>query len=272
MTSYAVLAIFKKESLILSEWINHYLTQGASRVILVNNNSDHCWEQVVSVFGPDPRLSFFTDRRSHSQVEIYNDILASGLIQAEWLLVCDLDEFLYSRFPYDTIIDYLSVFDLQNVATIKIPWKMFGSSGFVDQPVENVRASFLWRANHGHSPSVINCKYLVRVDRAKTLDVHFANISGGLSIRPSGFCVENTNFVESCEPDLMLDFIHLNHYAIQSREYLKKVKMTRGDVHNPASDSLLNMDYFQAYDSHDILDEELSKLLTSQSSNSQSVL
>ena len=44
------------------------------------------------------------------------------------------------------------------------------------------------------------------------------------------------------------DALQLNHYAIQSKEYFEKIKMTRGDVNRERSDFARNWHYFDSYD------------------------
>ena len=57
--------------------------------------------------------------------------------------------------------------------------------------------------------------------------------------------------------DLATHPLHLNHYAIQSLELFRAVKMTRGDVNNPDYASVRDLDYFRRYDINSIRDDEL---------------
>lgn len=60
---------------------------------------------------------------------------------------------------------------------------------------------------------------------------------------------------EICSSNLAL---HLNHYAIQSYEWFKNVKMTRGDVSSSIYEGVRNDEYFRKYDTNDVFDNELS--------------
>jgi hypothetical protein len=51
--------------------------------------------------------------------------------------------------------------------------------------------------------------------------------------------------------------LHLNHYAIQSYNWFKHVKMTRGDATSIRQDNVRNEHYFKSYDWNEILDDEL---------------
>jgi hypothetical protein len=52
-------------------------------------------------------------------------------------------------------------------------------------------------------------------------------------------------------------YLQLNHYRIQSWEFYKNVKMTRGDVLNKKFDNVRTLKYFQMYDFNDMKDTEL---------------
>jgi hypothetical protein len=52
--------------------------------------------------------------------------------------------------------------------------------------------------------------------------------------------------------------IHLNHYAIQSKNWFKMVKSKRGDAYR--NKNFRNDNYFKMYDFNDIVDNELSNL------------
>jgi hypothetical protein len=74
-------------------------------------------------------------------------------------------------------------------------------------------------------------------------------------IRENG--LGNISFTMMIEPLLKTHFLHLNHYRIQSWEFFKKVKMTRGDVSINTSKYILNQKYFQIHDYNDMKDTEL---------------
>jgi len=63
-----------------------------------------------------------------------------------------------------------------------------------------------------------------------------------------------------------LDNLALNHYAIMSREYFEKVKMTRGDATTDSLNSIRDWKYFGDYDKSEMMDDELA-ILVQQSSD-----
>ena len=90
---FNVLAVFKNESRALPEWIEHYLSEGANRIILVNNNSTDDWKNSCSKYTNNKHVTFLEDNRKWSQVEIYDDVFFKINKETSFLLVCDLDEF-----------------------------------------------------------------------------------------------------------------------------------------------------------------------------------
>ena len=171
-------------------------------------------------------------------------------------MICDFDEFIYGRNGYSRIIDYLDSLD-KNIGQIKIPWKMFGSSGHINQP-DNVVNSFLKRQQY-NTKQKINCKSIVRGTHCLRLDIHQQHCSGSVincdntpDLNPFNFTTVSENKLNNC-------FLHCNHYAIQSKNWFLNVKKTRGDATSPATDNIRNLNYFNEYDHNEFEDLELSK-------------
>jgi hypothetical protein len=59
------------------------------------------------------------------------------------------------------------------------------------------------------------------------------------------------------EASLQLEPIRIHHYAIQSWDWFRTVKMTRGDVNAKESDTVRNAAYFKLYDRNDVEDKTL---------------
>ena len=99
-------------------------------------------------------------------------------------MVVDLDEFIYSRNGFNTIKEYLNSLE-SNVSQIHIPWKIFGSSDFIQQP-KSVIQNFTWRQIYTN-PTKIECKSIIRTNRIKSIHVHFCylnNVNPTIDISP----------------------------------------------------------------------------------------
>ena len=256
-----VLAMFKNESHVLAEWIEHYLSEGATAIHLINNNSTDDFLNPLEDFIRTGVVNLHHDSRQHSQRQIYNEHLQRLRSQSRWLLVCDLDEFVYAREPGRRISDVLKDQPL-DVSCIHLSWKMFGSSGHQSQPT-SVRSGFLRRASADaphpckNAQGAIPGKTIARTSRIRSLDVHTCNLTWGRRVLPNGAPADRGSFQAISEAELTSHPLHLNHYAIQSLELFKAVKMTRGDVNDADYANLRDLNYFQRYDTNDLPDSEL---------------
>jgi hypothetical protein len=176
-----------------------------------------------------------------------------------WTMVCDFDEFIYSRNGYNTVADYLNTVDL-NVSQIAISWKIFGSNGHKEakEPDSAINA-FTKRTDYAKGVSDIkkvNCKCIVRNSKLIDLGIHHSTVRSGLTIQ-SNNVITQVPFVETNEIILNTLNLHLNHYVVRSFDWFSRIKMTRGDVNTAKSDNVRNINYYNAYDINDIDDLEL---------------
>lgn len=280
--SVCLIAIFKNESHILNEWLNHYISQGVEKFFLIDNNSNDNYLDILRPYIDKGIVELSIDRRQSCQSAAYNDHYFIKCKQYDWAIVCDLDEFIYARKGYQTIKAYLEDVNqlMPTVTEVCIPWKMFSSNGFntMDKPQpSSVIQSFTKRAYYdkqtkceGVAVIVDNRKYGLRKNIVKTkpllrLDIHNSETTNKQSISTYDHITKidlNGNSEGLCEIGehvLEESFLHLNHYAIQSKEWFMKVKATRGDAHGAYKNHVRNEEYFNRYDinSNDIDDFEL---------------
>lgn len=266
---FSVLTRFKNESTNINEWIEHYLWQGATELHMIDNNSDDNWkDNIKPEYLTDKRINFYIDTRVKRQVSAFNDFFKKIKFKTPWVLVLDMDEFVYCRKDYNSINDYLKTIP-NKVSQIQIPWKVYGSHNLDKQPA-SIRGSFLTRHKYPRTRSNFNeriskydieCKYFVRAKDVKKLDIHFATVTGK-TIKPDGSRVKNVNpFIEQTEETLESHPIHLNHYVVQSKDYFYNIKKKRGGGNNPKHIQDAD-DFFTRHDKDtDYFDDELKKLL-----------
>lgn len=132
-----ILAMFKNEALIIKEWLNHYISEGVTYFYLINDNSNDNFKNKIFEINQDNNVSIklINNTLNLKQTFLYNKYYKELDIENEcdWLIICDLDEFIYARNNYNKITDYLNTLS-DDISQIKIPWKVFGSSGFIEQP------------------------------------------------------------------------------------------------------------------------------------------
>jgi len=239
----SLLASFKNETWNLREWLEHYVWQGVTRFYLIDNGSTDNPMDVVESFRqsrPDISVFVYSWSAPHRQREHYQKAIAEnldGIVEkSEWILVCDLDEFLFSRVPGKRLSDLEFPSDGD---VVRVHERVFGSDGHEKHPRGNIRRAFL----HRRPGLGYETKYFFRPQRVKELNIHQAD-DAGISV----------SFLD--------DKIGFNHYQIQSLDFYRHIKMTRGDGCCGALDTSRNMELFSALDSEaTCYDDELVRLL-----------
>jgi hypothetical protein len=278
-TTLCLVAIFKNESHILEEWIEHYLNQGVDKIFLVDNGSTDSYYSILQPYISRGKVDLVKDNKRHAQRELYNKHFLHKCKAYDWVIVCDLDEFIYGRKYCNSIKDFLSKIH-PSFSQVFIPWKMFGSNGYntmeQEQP-SRVVSTFTKRINNSdirHNNfkcfiykgpiKYINCKTIIRTKYLLNIGIHHSETSnnGNMTsyILQKNHISVTKDFVEINEDIIEDSALHLNHYAIQSLNWFMKVKATRGDINSSKSENVRNIEYFKEYDLNDIEDNELSNI------------
>ena len=231
-----VVGIFKNEAMGIREWCQHYFDEGIDQIFLIDNNSTDDYKSQISQFGN--KVVVVKDSKRHAQDELYNRHFLKKAKTFDWVIVVDLDEFLYSRSPWPTIKAYLANAP-KKIGKITLLWKMFGSNKHDRQPASIVKG-FTKRQEFG--PIQYNGKSITRGSALIRISVHWAQARGRILK------------LEANDRSL-----NLNHYAIQSKEYFEKVKMRRGDVLSERSENVRHWKYFRSYDWNEVDDYELAE-------------
>jgi hypothetical protein len=211
----AVGAMFKNEGLAMVEWIEHHLYHGVEHFYLIDDNqsTDDSVERLqpyidrglVTLYSVN--VPYFLGRQSM----MYTHYILPHLKETEWMLMIDLDEFVWSPKALDlrTILDQCGAF-----SQIQMYQLNFGSSGHETQP-KSIVANFTKRCKEDMSGGYkyfISSKY-----KFKKLGAHHAEY-----VNPE----DKQSFVI-----LQHEWFALNHYVLQSREFWESVKCgpTRND-------------------------------------------
>lgn len=235
MYFFSVGAMFKNESHCIKEWIEHYLNQGADHFYLVNDSST---DNTVEILQPYIEQGLITLYNSDlpiilgRQRNTYNNFILPHLNNKEtkWLLICDLDEFVWSP-VYKTLTVFLSHY-VDTLAQVQIVPTIFGSNNLEKQPKSLVQG-FTKRTIDVPTENVRTYKYFVNSDfKYSSLNVHHATPEDSKYLSVEYFKIINS------------DYIRLNHYSCQSKEFWINIKCTRGDA-----DAYLqrNMEIFDSY-------------------------
>lgn len=237
----AVGAIFKNEGHCLKEWIEHYLSVGAEHFYLINDQSTDNYAEILKPYIDAEIVTLNSPVWSQyygRQRDMYNTYVLPFLKQTEWLLMVDLDEFMWSPIS-DHLYDVLS--RTNNIGQIQVEHTLFGSSGYKEQP-PSIVDYFIKRANDSPTQSPGLRKYFVKSSyKFSSLNVHHATFVDKEH--------EKNNFIVLSE-----QYFVLNHYNCQSEEFWRNVKCTRGDADNY---KIRTMDDFATLDQNDVEDTRL---------------
>lgn len=211
-------------------------------------------------------VTLVIDPKKHMQRQLYNKYFLEKSKAYEWAIVCDLDEFIYSREHFKTIKDYLKSLD-KSISQVKVQWKIFGSNGLIEQP-KSVIKSFTKRVNYDtgriQGLKIIEgikyslCKTIIRTVNLRQFNIHIHNSSDNNIILSSNSLSNMDEFGLISEKELTNSYLHLNHYVNQSFSWFMKVKATRGSAATKKHENIRTETYFKAYDINDIDDCELS--------------
>jgi len=242
MYNYIICAIFKNESHILKEWIEHYLYHGVDHIYLVNDFSTDYYMKIIKHYPDKVTLyhnDIITDQVGRQEM-IMNKYFKSLLNISKWMSILDLDEFLYS--PIDI--------NLQNVIkkyeqfnSITVEWLFFGSNGHIEQP-KSVVEGFTKR-QYKHMDYINPHKFIVKCKEVVNFHIHHCDVNGPWTHL-------------KCNNEHNSDFI-INHYNIQSYNWFMNVKSQRGDINNYAENIGVKRDieYFKKHDFKDVIDTKL---------------
>ncbi|MFC3180201.1 glycosyltransferase family 2 protein [Cypionkella sinensis] len=224
-----VLGIMKNEAMNIDEWVQHYISMGAGKIFLIDNGSTDETISKAQVWIDKGVVELIELPGRHQQKKHYWTAFKAFRIakRCQWLLVADLDEFWFCP-SGDSIAAQLSNFRAFDV--IYANWRNFGNNGVEDHPA-SIRQAFTLAAPelYFHTERKYICRTSVIKSR-QSLEIH--QVAGARSERTIS---DNETF-------------HLNHYVVQSMEFFRKVKMTRGNASTATAASVRDMTYFQKFD------------------------
>lgn len=256
-----VMGMFRNESWIMNEWIQHYKNEGATQFILIDNDSTDNWKSTIKEEYLNDDNIIWTELHGNvvdQQVRIYNECLIRYKPKTEWILPIDFDELVYSRKEFKTIVEYLDTLP-KDVSQVKVPWKLFGSSGLIEQP-KSVIKSFTHMDVDSYDNERLNVKSeshtksIVRISSIQSLNLHAHQVKTGRTILPSGKEVEA--FRPWAPYEDISDYpLHCNHYFTQSEQYFLQKQIMRSGGNNPTSKKDIN--WFNENKDRSTFDDEL---------------
>jgi hypothetical protein len=237
----SILSIFKNETMNLRLWLEHHLYQGVEHFYMIDNGSNDNPMEILQEYIDKGVVTYYYAPEQQKQVEHYRYIYDHYKIKyaTVWLAVCDLDEFYYGvTRKLSTKIKSLDIF----YDVVICNWYMFGHENLIKQPPD-IRTAIV----HREQNTSVQTKYIFKtrlIDSSQIWIHHLVNI--GNTIHYKRIRIANK-------------LIRINHYPIQSEQFFKEVKMTRGDVLNIRPEEIKDMNYFHKYNKNATYKDETLK-------------
>jgi hypothetical protein len=228
----AALAVMRNEAPVIREWLECHLREGVEHFYLIDHGSTDDWRERIADHIAAGRVTVIRGLGGNVD-DVRADSAGPALRECEWLLILDLDEFTYAR-GAGTISDFLHTLP-DDVAQIKVPWLMFGTSGNVEQPSSVVNGCRLRESLDSRPDQRWLVKAIVRPDRLLLFKIHVHSVYGRTVAPLPGLpdCDDGPFLPwdwRPREPELLLA---QNHYILQSRQQFEEKARRTGYAPTP---------------------------------------
>jgi hypothetical protein len=235
----SIIAMFKNESYIIEQWIQHYLLEGVNHFYLIDNGSTDNYESKISKYNNKITLikDSYRQNMGTQNVLINKHFLPKIKKESKWVIICDIDEYIYHIDNNKKITDFL--INNEKYSRIWIPWKLFGASKNPNI-IPELANDLIFRNKEiydkvGFGKSIIKCSNLT------ILEVHYSQINNNNTLKLN-----------------LTSNLHCNHYKLISEKYFKEIKSIRGGGQSGLSNNYkLKTFYIQDKQYSDIIDDSL---------------
>lgn len=239
----AVCAIAKNEGAYFEEWIEWHKNLGVEKFYIYDNESADDTKAILAPYMESGLVEYVFFPGKKQQLLAYDDCLNKHRLDARWIAIIDLDEFIVPV-KDKTIPEFLKRFE--NFSTVEINWLIYGSGGIKEKQPGKIMDRFKYHSQPDHK---LNRYVKSIIDPRRVFSVigcHEAARIFGRAADSHGVPVKKS--FRDREPQQ--DVIRINHYAVKSyEEFLEK--RSRGRAR---TEKQRNMEYFRAYDLNDIQD------------------
>ena len=220
---FAVATIMKDAGDYLKEWLDYYLLAGVDHFYFYDHESIDDTKKILQPYIDKGLVDYCIWPDEMGLMSAYNDAIVKSRFKTEYLAIIDDDEFLLPLVneSLSSIVDKIFV-DNKHAGGLCVTWRLFGSSGYVNKPIEGTLRAFCKREDDKklrarHGKLIINPRRVLYM-----LDPHYAEyIVGYHQISEYGDQLfRNYNTKSDC-------MICLNHYMVKSAE---EWKIRRGRI------------------------------------------
>lgn len=240
----AVCAIAKNEGPYFKEWIEWHRKQGVEKFYIYDNESTDCTKEVLKPYIESGLVEYNYWPGRKQQLATYDDCFERHRLEARWIAVIDLDEFIYPV-KDQSITEFLR--RMEDYSVVEINWLVYGSGGAKNQEPGGVMERFHKHSLPEHKLNT-HVKSIANPRRVCTMTgCHEAARISGRAADSHGQPLKRGFRDRTPQQDI----IHIKHYAVKSyEEFLAKRSRGRARIN-----SLRDMSYFDQYDLNDIEDK-----------------
>ncbi|SMF66021.1 Glycosyl transferase family 2 [Xaviernesmea oryzae] len=248
----AICAICKNEKPYLLEWVAFQQTIGFDRIFIYDNVSEDGTSEMLAALdraGHIERIHWPRRPDVAPQRDAYAHFIQTRAQDFDWVLICDIDEFLVPQ--SGTVVDFINRATAANPNTsaIAIPWLMFGSSGHKRFSEDLVIERFT-KCEPSPSPSV---KTLFRPKHAYNMRTHICDLIDGEYVDNTFAIAEwsKRRPIDLADPKRGHALIH--HYFTKSRdEWVRRRTMGRADRVEDQKRDVATFDRYHRQEAQDI--------------------
>ena len=237
-----VCAIAKNEGSYFQEWVDWHKNLGVEKFYIYDNESTDNTKEVLVPYIESGFVDYVYWRGKAQQLPVYDDCLEKRRLEASWIAVIDLDEFIVP-IKDQTIPEFLKRFE--NFSAVEINWLVYGSGGAKKKEHGGVMERF---KSHSHFNHRLNrhAKTIANPRRVfNFIGCHEAAVISGSAADSHGQVVRK----QFRDREAQLDVIRINHYAVKSyEEFLQKRARGRGRTVTQRG-----LDYFEMFDLNSII-------------------
>ena len=236
-----VCAIAKNEGPYFKEWIEWHRKQGVEKFYIYDNESTDCTKEVLEPYIESGLVEYRYWPGQKQQLATYDDCFERHRLEARWIAVIDLDEFIVPM-QDRSIPEFLR--RMEKFSVVEINWLVYGSGGAKKQEPGGVMERFHMHSLPEHTLNT-HVKSIADPRRVCTMTgCHEAARISGKAADSHGKTLKK-GFRDRVPQQ---DVIRINHYAVKSyEEFLAKRSRGRARI-----TSLRDMSYFDQYDLNDI--------------------
>ena len=219
-------AIAKNEHLYINEWVKHYIDLGIDHIYLYDNDdksSKYVGSFISSKYADKITIINIRGIKRHFlQHQVYNVFYNHNSMFFDWVLFCDIDEFLMG---IDNVKDFLSQDFFKNFEQIRVKWKLFGDDDVVKRDL-SIGVKEFFKIEKPNTRVSNQGKSFIRGHKEYQINsCHY--VKGLKSCYPSGKQCSSIDFELN---DYDNETIYMNHYMTKTLDEFIKQKLGRGDA------------------------------------------